>query len=212
MQNKYCSKCGKTLDIEDKSSGKCHSCGEPIKNTVKVYDFYLETVGNNEEKCVALISEILSLSLESAEKKVENMPLLLLKNGTERQINALRAKFSDLQAKIVIKAHYSEVDNVSQNTTISQNSFQEKYNPSKSKKSNGTSDALGICGIIIIIIGVIFSIQFFKEEFQYFLLSIFVSVVTGLFFIGMAEIIQLLDDIKHKLLNNDNEKISESEM
>ena len=66
------------------------------------------------------------------------------------------------------------------------------------KSSNTISAVLGACGIIIIIVGIICSIIISYLGFLSLLLALFVSVVTGLFFLGMAEIIQLLDDIKHK--------------
>lgn len=203
MQNKYCSKCGKALNIEDKASGKCHSCGQPLnktahQNSIKLYDVYLENYGNDKDKCVSLISEILSIDLDSAKNKVENIPILLLDSGTEPKMKYLSKRFSELQAKVVIKAHSSQANNVPKNTTINQIPYEVDDKTSNSKKSNGISTALGVCGIIFIIIGLIFGFQFAKLGFQYFLLSLFASIVIGLFFLGMAEIIQLLDDIKHK--------------
>lgn len=203
MKNKYCSKCGKALNIEDKASGKCHSCGQPLnktahQNSIKLYDVYLENYGNDKDKCVSLISGILSVDLDSAKNKVENMPILLLDSGTEPQMKYLSKRFSELQAKVVIKAHSSQANNIPKNTTINQIPYEVDDKTSNSKKSNRIADALSVCGIIIIIIGIMCGCKFTELGFGYFLLSLFISIVTGLFFLGMAEIIKLLDDIKHK--------------
>lgn len=209
MQNKYCSKCGKILDIEDKASGKCHSCGQSIhketnKNTVKLYDVYLETIGNDKEKCVALISEFLSISLESAEKKVEHMPLLLLDDGTETQVNELRKRFSELHAKMLIKAHIGttqQYNSSSKNQSTNTNTVDMENNTStkNQRKTNKVADIIGVIGIAILVLGVIFSISMLiQKSFAFFVGSLAGFFVTGMLFIGMAEIIQLLDDIKNK--------------
>lgn len=78
------------------------------------------------------------------------------------------------------------------------NQSSQSNQKSDTKSSNTISAVLGACGIIIIIVGIICSIIISYLGFIYLLLALFVSVVTGLFFLGMAEIIQLLDDIKHK--------------
>ncbi len=73
--------------------------------------------------------------------------------------------------------------------------------------SNPVSKAIKICGIIIIIIGTILSIIIACEKGKYgettfsflrFISSEAVGVISGIFFIGFSEVIQLLEDIKNK--------------
>lgn len=209
MQNKYCSKCGKIIDVEDKLSGKCRSCGQSVKNTesqdtVKLYDLYLESYGNNKEKCISLISEILSLDLHSAEKELEKTPVLLLNSGTESQMKALSKRCSELQAKIVIKAHTGttqQYNSALKNQSINTNTVEIENNTSSKnqRKTNKVADFIGVIGIAIFVLGVIFSISMLiQKSFAFFVGSLAGFFVTGMLFIGMAEIIQLLDDIKNK--------------
>lgn len=71
---------------------------------------------------------------------------------------------------------------------------------------NTTAKAIKICGIIIIILGTIFSFIIASEtgkEYEFSLLHFLVpeaiSVISGILFIGFSEIIKLLEDIKNKL-------------
>lgn len=209
MQNKYCSKCGKALNIEDKASGKCHSCGQPLnktahQNSIKLYDVYLETYGNDKDKCVSLISKILSIDLDSAKNKVENMPILLLDSGTEPQMKYLSKRFSELQAKVVIKAHSGttqQYNAASKNPSINTNMVEMENNTStqNQSKTNTVADIIRIIGVAIFVLGVISSIVLLvQNQFAFFIGSLAGFFVIGMLFIGMAEIIQLLDDIKHK--------------
>lgn len=198
MKNMYCTKCGKVLDTEDKLSGKCHACGQSIKDDVqdkvKLFDLYLHNYGNDKNKCVALISETLAIDTASAEKSLESMPVLLLKDGTEKQMKDLSLKCAELQAKTVIKAHTGEQ---SQNNDTSNIEYIE---PKKKKKSNKTADTIEIIGGFIIALGIICSIALGVNinSFWAFIGSLAVFFIIGMSFIGQAEIIQLLDDIKNK--------------
>ncbi len=71
---------------------------------------------------------------------------------------------------------------------------------------NIVANLIKICGVIIMILGTIGSIIIaggdgYKYEFSliHFLVPEVISIVGGLLFIGFAEIIQLLEDIKSKL-------------
>lgn len=69
-----------------------------------------------------------------------------------------------------------------------------------SNSYNSVARALRICGIIIIILGTIGSFVIAnKEGYTYFLVFEIPSIISGLLLIGVAEIIQLLADIKAKL-------------
>lgn len=89
----------------------------------------------------------------------------------------------------------------------------EEFAPDENKRypntlfSNSVSKAIKICGIIIIIVGTIISIingcqkDIYQEitfSFLHFISSEAISVISGIFFIGLSEIIQLLEDIKNK--------------
>lgn len=71
---------------------------------------------------------------------------------------------------------------------------------------NTVANAIKICGIMIIILGTIYSLIVAggngrKYEFSLllFITPEAISVISGLVFIGFSEIIQLLEDIKNKL-------------
>ena len=72
---------------------------------------------------------------------------------------------------------------------------------------NTVAKAVKICGIIIIIVGTILSIVIACQKDKYgdldfsfvrFITSEAISVISGIFFIGFSEVIQLLEDIKNK--------------
>lgn len=65
---------------------------------------------------------------------------------------------------------------------------------------NRVAGILKIIGIILMILGTIGSIILAdnKQSFAVFLIAEFASIVSGMFFIGMSEIINLLEDIKLK--------------
>ena len=71
---------------------------------------------------------------------------------------------------------------------------------------NTVANAIRICGIIIIILGTIFSFivaggdgRKYDFSLLQFLTPEAISIISGLVFIGFSEIIQLLEDIKNKL-------------
>ena len=64
------------------------------------------------------------------------------------------------------------------------------------------------CGILIIILGTFYSIMLANDgkyeyhfSFLLFIIPEIISCISGLLFIGLSEIIQLLDDIKSSLKN-----------
>lgn len=72
---------------------------------------------------------------------------------------------------------------------------------------NGIAKAVKVCGILIIIAGTIISIIYGRQKgidgkttfsFLRFISSEAVGVISGIFFIGFSEVIQLLEDIKNK--------------
>lgn len=76
---------------------------------------------------------------------------------------------------------------------------------------NIVAKLIKFCGIAIIIIGTILSFIIaggdgYKCEFSFirFLTPEILSIISGLLFIGFSEIIQLLEDIKTKLINTHN--------
>lgn len=77
---------------------------------------------------------------------------------------------------------------------------------SYSSADNTTAKAIKICGIIIIFLGTILSFfvsggdgQKYQFSLLQFLASEAICVISGLVFIGISEIIQLLEDIKNKM-------------
>ncbi len=71
------------------------------------------------------------------------------------------------------------------------------------KKNNSIANALGIIGKVTIVLGIIACILcLFSEDFEEHILSIpflVASLISGCTFLGFAEIIQLLQDIKDKM-------------
>lgn len=72
---------------------------------------------------------------------------------------------------------------------------------------NGVAKAVKACGVIIIIVGTILSIIMGRQKDMYgntsfsflqFIIPEAISVISGIFFIGFSEVIQLLEDIKSK--------------
>ena len=72
---------------------------------------------------------------------------------------------------------------------------------------NSVARAVKVCGILIIIAGTILSIIIARQKDLYgkvsfsflsFITSEAISVISGIFFIGFSEVIQLLEDIKNK--------------
>ena len=65
---------------------------------------------------------------------------------------------------------------------------------------NSIAKALKVCGIIAFIFGTIGSIYYAsKSTIFVFIVSEASTVVSGLLFLGLSEIIQLLEDIKNKI-------------
>lgn len=68
------------------------------------------------------------------------------------------------------------------------------------QKNNSIANALGIIGKVTIILGIISCILWlFSEEYTLSISFLAASIVSGCTFLGFAEIIQLLQDIKNKI-------------
>ncbi len=87
----------------------------------------------------------------------------------------------------------------------------QQFKPQHTKyisSDNTIAKIIKICGIAIIVLGTISSFIIaggdgYKYRFSFirFLTPELISVISGLLFIGFAEIIKLLQDIKNKLYN-----------
>ena len=87
--------------------------------------------------------------------------------------------------------------------------FEEKQNKDNDKfkddysnidNDNKTANAIGLVGIIIIVVGFILGIVMSIQAENFFTTIIFwcISAITGISFLGFAEIISLLDALVHK--------------
>lgn len=82
----------------------------------------------------------------------------------------------------------------------------KQKNSSYSNDKNCIGNIIKWCGIIIIVFGTIYSFMSasdneWKYQFSFLLFIVpeFISIISGIIFIGFSEIIQLLDDIKYKI-------------
>ena len=88
--------------------------------------------------------------------------------------------------------------------TFDSNLPKDNQNPYYSK--NTVSSIIKYIGITIIVLGTIYSFVIANDrEYRYhfnlllFVVPEFISIISGILFIGFSEVIQLLDDIKNKL-------------
>lgn len=81
------------------------------------------------------------------------------------------------------------------------NDSRQQFTSSKdnSNVKNGIANMIKVCAYIIIILGGIGGFILMMDNFGIGLISILACGTSGLFCLGFAEIIQLLDDIKNKL-------------
>lgn len=159
-----------------------------------MYSIIIDSVGYNKDKVQEFLIKELHCTDKEAFEYVNVSPSEIVLDVTNSELEEIKAKLMQLGVRLKI------ADPFTSNVGTSQN----KNNGSKFDVSQQQEDNLGrTVGQIIIIIGVLGGLVLgLMTEFTSMILVITViasSIISGVFFILIGDIISILKDIRNKL-------------